>query len=80
MMTSAGAPSGLVTIPGGTIVNAVRFDVAANNSTTAPDTLELWLTDGSPAAQLASAVAAGASSLSITYEQGATRAFSATLL
>ena len=78
MMTAAGAPSGLVTIPGGTIVDAVRFDLAANDSMTAPDTLELWLTDGSPAAQLSSAVAAGATTLPIAYEPNASRAFAAT--
>jgi prepilin-type N-terminal cleavage/methylation domain-containing protein len=78
MMTGGGAQNGVIVIPGGATVNAVRFDVAANDSTSAPDTLELWLTDGSPAAQLSSAVAAGATTLPISYEQGATRSFSAT--
>ena len=77
LMAAAGAATGTITTASGT-VNAVRFDVAANNSSTAPDTLELWLVDGAPAAQLASAAGGGATTLSITYESGATAAFAAT--
>jgi prepilin-type N-terminal cleavage/methylation domain-containing protein len=79
MMASAGAAAGVVTIPGGAVVNTVRFDVAANDSTSGPDTLELWLVDGAPAAQLASPVAAGATTLPIAYEQSATSTFAATI-
>ncbi len=76
MMTSAGAGGGTLTDGSGTHYT-VRFDVAANNSSTGPDTLELWLVDGSPAAQLAAAASGGATSLSITYEQNATTTFAA---
>lgn len=64
--------TGTITIPGGTTVNAIDFS-GNNEPTTAQfalgtDKLELYSVDGSTVAQLSTAVAAGASSLSVAYE------------
>jgi type IV pilus assembly protein PilW len=74
MMASAGASSGQVTIvPGPAVVNTVNFGVNAtgNGAGTVPsDTLDLYLVDGTVAAEIPGGVAAGATSLTFVYEQG----------
>ncbi|HXU71968.1 MAG TPA: PilW family protein [Polyangia bacterium] len=63
--------TGMITIPGGTTVNAIDF--TGNAEPSAPyangtDKLELYSVDGSTIAQLTSAVAGSATTLPISYE------------
>jgi hypothetical protein len=76
MMASAGAGSGIITTSGGAY-NAVNFQ-SSQDLTNAPDTLELWLVDGSVAAQATTAIAAGNTSFSIAYEGVNANVFPAT--
>lgn len=60
-----------ITIPGGTVVNAIDF--TGNNEASAPyasgtDKLELYNVDGSTIAQATTALAAGATSFTVSYE------------
>jgi type IV pilus assembly protein PilW len=73
MMASAGASTGLITRANGTAVNAVDFSTTNNNTnnnaTTSTDKLDLYLVDGTVSAESVAAVAGGATSLAVTYEQ-----------
>jgi type IV pilus assembly protein PilW len=73
MMASAGASTGLITRPNGTVVNAVDFATTNNNTnnngTAATDKLDLYLVDGTVSSESVVAVATGATTLAVTYEQ-----------
>jgi hypothetical protein len=82
---SAGAKSGSITNYDGTVHSTIDFtdyNNAAGTETWAPvahtDRLDLWNVDGSAVAQANSALAAGATSIPFTYEQGVTGAFAYT--
>ncbi|MCU1283529.1 MAG: Methylation, partial [bacterium] len=85
-VAAAGAGNGTITLSNGTVVPAIDFTAVTHNNlsaspnATGTDELELWNVDGTTAAQLTSAAAAGATSVPITYEQtstGATGLFNA---
>jgi prepilin-type N-terminal cleavage/methylation domain-containing protein len=67
LMASAGASSGRIT-PYGASTATTAINLTGGNSSTGPDTLELYLVDGSVAAQIPAGVAAGVTSLGVTYE------------
>ncbi len=73
MMASAGASSGQITKPGVGAINTINLSVNAtgNGSGTVPsDTLDLYLVDGTVAAEIPGGVAAGLTTLTFVYEQG----------
>jgi prepilin-type N-terminal cleavage/methylation domain-containing protein len=68
MSAAAGVTSGTITLNGGTTTPAVTFDSTVNNiGTNAADILDVYTVDGTTMVQ-ANAIAAGASSLTITGE------------